>query len=151
MSASGGRPGLRWPGVFGDDVDRLFAELFPGGRHSPSGEGRAPVDVYLADGDPPTLTVELDVAGVDPGRVDIALQDDILVVRGERRRTGGGRRVYQHAEIGWGPFERRLRLGVAVDAGAASASYDQGILRIALPLAPKPPLRRVAITVREPT
>jgi HSP20 family protein len=134
--------------VFSDDVDRLFAELFPGGRHGASNEARAPVDVYLADGDPPTLTVELDVAGVDPQGLDIGLQDDVLVVRGERRRAGGGRRVYQHAEIAWGPFERRLRLGVSVDAEAASAAYADGILRIALPLAPKPPLRRVGITVR---
>jgi HSP20 family protein len=134
--------------VFSDDVDRLFAELFPGGRHGASNEARAPVDVYLADGDPPTLTVELDVAGVDPQGLDIGLQDDVLVVRGERRRAGGGRRVYQHAEIAWGPFERRLRLGVPVDAEAVSAAYADGILRIALPLAPKPPLRRVGITVR---
>ena len=46
--------------------------------------------------------------------------------------AGAGRRVYQHAEIAWGPFERRLRLGVSVDAEAASAAYVDGILRIAL-------------------
>ena len=56
-------------------------------------------------------------------------------MRGERRRTGDGRRVYQHAEIAWGPFERRLRLGVAVDPSAATAAYRTGILRIMLPLA----------------
>ena len=59
----------------------------------------------------------------------MALVEDVLVVRGERRRGGGGRRVYQHAEIAWGPFERRLRLGVAVDATAASAAYEDGILQ----------------------
>ena len=136
--------------MFRDDVDRLFTELFPGGRHAGSGEARAPVDVYVADGDPPTLTVELDVAGVDPARVEVALHEDLLVVRGERRRTGDGRRVYQHAEIAWGPFERRLRLGVAVDPSMATATYTNGLLRIMLPLAPRPPLRRVEITVRAP-
>jgi HSP20 family protein len=135
--------------VFRDDVDRLFADLFPGGRHGASNEARAPVDVYLTDGPPPSLTVEMDVAGVDRDQVDVAIVEDILVVRGERRRSGEGRRAYQHAEIAWGPFERRLRLGVAVDATAASASYENGILRIRLPLAPAPPLRRVEITVRD--
>ena len=146
--------GARAPGhssrlglVFRDDVDRLFADLFPGGRHGASNEARAPVDVYLTDGPPPALTVEIDVAGVDPSQVDIALVEDVLVVRGERRRAGSGRRMYQHAEIAWGPFERRLRLGVAVDAGAASASYENGILRILLPLSPAPPLRRVDIRI----
>jgi HSP20 family protein len=132
--------------VLRDDVDRLFAELFPGGRHGASGDARAPVDVYVAEGEPPSLVVEVDVAGVDPERVDIALQGDVLVVRGERRRSPAGRRVYHHAEIAWGPFERRLRLGVAVDGDGVTASYEAGILRIALPLAPKPPLRRVDVS-----
>lgn len=135
--------------MFRDDVDRLFADLFPGGRHGASNEARAPVDVYLTDGPPPSLTVEMDVAGVDRDQVDVAIVEDVLIVRGERRRSGEGRRAYQHAEIAWGPFERRLRLGVAVDATAASASYENGILRIRLPLAPAPPLRRVEITVRD--
>jgi HSP20 family protein len=135
--------------VFRDDVDRLFAELFPGGRHGASTEARAPVDVYVAEGEPPTLVVEMDAAGVDPDLVDISLQDDLLVVRGERRRSSAGRRVYQHAEIAWGPFERRLRLGVHVEATATTASYEDGILRIAMPLAPKPPLRRVDIRAGE--
>jgi HSP20 family protein len=91
----------------------------------------------------------MDVAGVDRSQVDVALVEDVLIVRGERRRAGEGRRAYQHAEIAWGPFERRLRLGVAVDASGASASYEAGILRVRLPLAPVTPPRRVEITVRD--
>ncbi len=142
-------PSTRLPGVYRDDVDRLFAELFPGGRRGTSQEARAPVDVYLTDAEPPVLTVELAVAGVAPAEVDVALERDVLMVRGVRRRgDSAGRRSYQHAEIAWGPFERRLRLNVAVDATAAKATYEQGILRIELPLAPRPPVRTVAITVR---
>jgi HSP20 family protein len=143
------RAPARLAGVYRDDVDRLFADLFPGGRHGASNEARAPVDVYLTDGPPPSLTVEIDVAGIDPAHVDVQIVDDVLVVRGERRRTGAGRRAYQHAEIAWGPFERRLRLGVAVDASRAGASYEAGILRVRLPLAPVTPPRRVEITVRD--
>ena len=139
----------RLGGVFRDDVDRLFADLFPGGRHGASNEARAPVDVYLTDGPPPSLTVEMDIAGVDRSQVDVAIVEGVLIVRGERRRAGDGRRAYQHAEIAWGPFERRLRLGVSVDPAAASASYENGILRVRLPLAPAPPPRRVEIPVRE--
>ncbi len=135
--------------MFRDDVDRLFAELYPGGRRGTSPEGRAPVDVYLTAADPPVLTVELDVAGTDPAGVDVVLQGDVLVVRGERRRAGTpGRRSYHHAEIPWGPFERRLRLNVTVDASAAAADYEDGILRIRLPLAPRPPRQPVTITIR---
>lgn len=132
-----------------DEVERLFSELFPEGRRGASPEARAPVDVYLDDGSPPRLVVELDVAGLDPDAVEVSLQADMLVVRGVRRRSGGGGlRSYQHAEIAWGPFERRLRLNVVVNAEGAGASYERGILRVSLPLAPRPPARRVEITVR---
>jgi HSP20 family protein len=132
-----------------DEVERLFSELFPGGRRGASPEARAPVDVYLDDSDPPTLVVELDVAGLTPDEVDVSLHQDVLMVRGVRRRSGiETRRSYHHAEIAWGPFERRIKLNVAVDADGASAVYDQGILRVSLTLAPRPPSRRVAINVR---
>ena len=134
--------------MFRDDVERLFAELYPG-RTAGQGESRAPVDVYLTEGPPPSLTVEMDVAGADPSAIEVSLADDLLVVRGERRRAGQGRRVYQHAEIAWGPFARRVRLGVAVDPSAASAGCENGILRITLPLAPAPSPRRVEITIRQ--
>lgn len=129
--------------------DRMISELWGGGMRGGGGdEAVAPVDVYVTD-DPPTLTVELAVPGVDPGSLDISLEAGLLVVRGERRRPGPGRRVYHHAEIPWGPFERRLRLNVAVDPSAASAACDRGLLVIALPLAPRPGPRRVEITLGE--
>jgi HSP20 family protein len=134
--------------VFRDDVERLFAELYAG-RAAGQGESRAPVDVYVTEGPPPSLTVEMDVAGADPDAIEVALSDDLLVVRGVRRRAGDGRRVYQHAEIAWGPFERRVRLGVAVDPAAATASCEHGILRVTLPLAPAPPPQRVEITITQ--
>lgn len=125
----------------------MYAERWGGGLGAGTGEDVvAPVDVYVTD-DPPTLTVELAVPGVDPESLDISLEGGRLVVRGERRRPGPGRRVYHHAEIPWGPFERRLRLNVPVDAGAASATCDRGLLVIALPLAPRPGPRRVEITL----
>ena len=75
------------------------------------------MDVYLTDG-AASLTVELDVAGVDPagGR---GLPRTCWSCAASGAAPASGRRVYQHAEIAWGPFERRLRLGVAVDAAAA--------------------------------
>jgi HSP20 family protein len=137
-------PGTGLPG----EVDRLLAELCAGARAATGAEAaRAPVDVYLSD-DPPALTVELDVAGIDPETAEIALHDDVLVVRGERRPAAGPRRVYHHAEIAWGPFERRIRLNVPVDPDRASAAYDRGLLTITLPLAARAPARRVVIGVR---
>jgi HSP20 family molecular chaperone IbpA len=45
----------------------------------------------------------------------------------------GGR--YEHIEIDYGRFERRIALGDDLDAGEAEAVYDHGLLTITLPLA----------------
>ena len=48
---------------------------------------------------------------------------------------GGQERVYQQLEIEHGPFRRVVALGVDVDSEAASASYEDGMLTVELPLA----------------
>ncbi len=129
------------------ELDRMFAELTGGGRAPRAGGMRAMADVWLAD-DPPRVVVQLDVAGVDPAAIGVDLDGDLLVVRGKRRRPTGERRVYQHAEIEWGRFERRLRVGVPVAMDQATADYDNGMLTITLPLAPRPGPESVRVTVR---
>lgn len=129
-----------------ENFDELFAELLEG---RPRGAGRrAAADVYVID-DPAAVVIEIDAAGVDPAAVDIELEGRLLVVRGERRRRPGQHRVYHHAEIDWGPFERRLQLGVAVDGEAATARYEAGLLVITLPLTTSQSQRRVPISLRE--
>lgn len=94
---------------------------------------RPAVDVYVS-GEPPTISVELDAAGIDPDELQITIDGDLLVIEGERRRPPG-RRSYQHAEIDWGPFQRRVRLPTSVDLDRVSATYTAGLLTIALPVA----------------
>jgi len=129
------------------EFDQLFADLIAGPRAGRPDAGRAPVDVYVTD-DPPAVTVQLDVAGMDPDAVEVVLDGRMLVIRGERRRGGGERRHYQHAEIDWGPFERRLRLEVTVDPDGTTADYDRGVLTITLPITARQPAERRSITIR---
>ena len=52
-------------------------------------------------------------------------------------------------EIDYGPFQRQVTWDEEVDAEAASASYERGMLRVTLPIAPKrAPQERVPIAVR---
>ena len=64
-----------------------------------------------------------------------------IEVSGRRLAIVGGRpvqetegRVYQQVEIPSGPFRRIVELQVEVDADRAKATYEDGILRIELPL-----------------
>jgi HSP20 family molecular chaperone IbpA len=59
--------------------------------------------------------------------------------------------VYQQAEIEYGHFERRIPLGQDIDAAAASAAYEAGLLRITFPIAQRAPAgSAVIIIVRGP-
>ena len=56
------------------------------------------------------------------------------MISGERPIQETEGRVYQQLEIDSGRFRRVVELGAEVDADAATATYDDGILRVELPL-----------------
>jgi HSP20 family protein len=116
------------------EMEELFADLCQA-RLGHRRTGFHPrVDVFRTD-EPAVLNVVVELAGVDPGDVDLAVVDDVLVVSCHRPRGQRESRRYRHIEIDHGAFERRILLGESVDAGAAEASYERGLLTIVLPLA----------------
>ena len=116
------------------EMEELFADLCQA-RLGHRRTGFHPrVDVFRTD-EPPALNVVVELAGVDPGDVEVAVVDDVLVVSGHRPRGQRASRRYRHIEIDHGAFERRVLLGENVDADAAEASYERGLLSIVLPLA----------------
>lgn len=126
--------------------EHRYADLI--GVRGAAAAARALTDVYLTE-DPPALHATVDIAGLDPQTLEVLLDGDLLIIRGARRRPPErGRRVYQHVEIDWAPFERRIRIATAVDPAGASVTYDRGLLQITLPLAQRPVVARVLIGVR---
>jgi len=119
------------------EMEELFADLCQVPRLVARRAGFRPaLDVYRTD-DPPAITVVLELAGIDPDEVDVAVVDSVLVVRGRRARRAREQRVYQHIELDYGAFERRVQLNEAVDSEGATAAYENGLLSIHLPLARK--------------
>jgi HSP20 family protein len=116
------------------EMEELFADLCQVPRLVAQRRGFRPaVDVYFSE-DPPTITVVVELAGVDPDEVEVAVADNALVLHGKRRRGAREGRVYRHMEIDYGPFERRIALDEPVDSEAADASYERGLLTIRLPV-----------------
>lgn len=91
------------------------------------------VDVYYA-GDPQRAVVKCDLAGIDLATVGIEVSGRQLAVVGERPVQETEGRVYQQVEIPTGPFRYVVELQVDVDSERATANYDDGVLRIELPL-----------------
>src|SRR5690349_19387249 len=103
------------------------------------------VDVYYC-GDPQRAVVKVDLAGVDLAEIGIEVSGRQLAIIGERPVQEIEGRVYQQVEIPSGPFRRIVELQVDVDAEQATANYEDGILRIDLPLRdPNETTRRVPI------
>jgi HSP20 family protein len=110
------------------------------------GTGFSPsVDVYYC-GDPQRAVVKVDLAGVSLECVGIEVSSRRIAIVGERHVQETEGRVYQQVEIPSGPFRRIVELQVDVDPDGASASYDDGVLTIDLPLRdPSETTRRVPI------
>lgn len=103
------------------------------------------VDVYYC-GDPQRTIVKVDLAGIELSEVGIEVSGRHLAIAGERHLQETEGRVYQQIEIPSGSFRRVVELQVEVDAERASATYEEGILRIELPLRdPSATTRRVPI------
>jgi HSP20 family molecular chaperone IbpA len=132
-----------------DEIEQLFADLwqvFPFSRSLRRGY-RPQVDVYRSE-DPPTLTVQIELPGVDPDDVQLVASPQALLIAGERRRPKDCGH-YQQLEIDYGPFQRQITLSEDVDPEEANATYERGILTVRLPIAPRPaPRESVSIVVR---
>lgn len=103
------------------------------------------VDVYYC-GDPQRAVVKVDLAGIELDEVGIEVSGRQIAIVGERHVQETEGRVYQQVEIESGPFRRVVELQVDVDAEKANATYEDGVLRIDLPLRdPSETTRRVPI------
>lgn len=119
------------------EMDEFFSDPWPrsGGRRPAGFTPR--IDVYYcgrAAEAPPRAVVKADLAGVDPDGVNLEISGRELVISGERpvRDTEG--RAYQQVEIPTGAFRRSVELGVEVIPEQATATFEDGILRVELPV-----------------
>lgn len=98
----------------------------------PSSEGQLSVDVFREG---KTLVIRSTVAGAKPEDIDVAVNGDLLTVRGKREDQ---REINEddwfHQEVHWGSFSRSLILPVDVVADQADATLRDGILEVRIPI-----------------
>lgn len=95
--------------------------------------GQLSLDIYQTAAD---LIIEAPIAGVQPGDLDITIHDDVLTIRGTRKRSQHVRvkdLIYQ--ECHWGAFSRSVVLPVDVISDRVEAELRDGVLTIKLPKA----------------
>jgi HSP20 family protein len=129
------------------EMDELFGGVFDRSLAPHRRAGFTPrVDVSYV-GDPPRAIVTAELAGIDIGQLDLEIRGRELIISGSRGALDESEgRVYQQIEIEHGPFRRTIQLGADVAADEAKATYDDGVLRVELPLAdPQSHIRSVPI------
>ena len=117
------------------EMDELFGDVFgSGGGLAHRGAFSPAVDVYYV-AEPARAVVRAEIAGVSASEIELEVQGRELVISGQRRAPDSHEeRLYQQLEIQHGPFRRVVSLGADVDADAAKATYEDGMLTVELPI-----------------
>ncbi len=118
------------------EVLRVFADACTPRTPRPLGQRGfcPPADVFYEEADD-SIVVRFELPGLERDDIDLLVDRRQLAVRGERSFPVADGRTYQQVELDYGPFERRIRLGLDVDPDQTTATYDHGILEVRLRLA----------------
>lgn len=95
-------------------------------------EGQLALDVFRRDD---FLVLRSPMAGVKPEDIDVAVNGDLLTIRGSRQHEEEvNEDDWFHHECYWGSFSRTLILPMDVHSEKADASLRDGILEIRIPI-----------------
>ncbi|HCA56659.1 MAG TPA: molecular chaperone, partial [Blastocatellia bacterium] len=116
-----------------DEMNRLFSAVpasvdrgeFARGSWSPN------VDIYE---DENRLIVEAELPGMNREDFEVSVENNVLTLKGERKfekKTEGDN--YHRVERAYGSFTRQFTLPQTITAEGATADFENGVLRVALP------------------
>jgi HSP20 family protein len=121
------------------EIDRFTEGLFGNTGRTPW----MPMDAFRK-GD--HVEVLFDLPGVRPDSIELTVERNVLTVKAERSwfPPEEGAEVLAR-ERTQGTFSRQVLLGEALDADRVEAHYDQGVLRVTIPVTEKAKPRKVEI------
>jgi HSP20 family protein len=114
-------------------MNRLFRESY-----GPEGPEEAltttsfapPVDIYE---DEHTITLKMEVPGIEEKDIDVRIENNTLTVHGERKFEKEEKEEnFRRVERQYGSFTRSFTLPSSLDTGQVSADYEKGVLKIKL-------------------
>ena len=124
-------------------MNRLWRAF--GGAPASSEDWNIALDVVQR---PEEIVVKASVPGVKPDAIEVAIEDNILTIRAERKPDFEDQEsAYLVQERPSGSFYRALRLPDTVDANKVNSTYENGILSISLPKAEEKKRRQIKVQV----
>ncbi len=124
-------------------MDRLVDDSFVRPSNGAGSERGLALDMYST---PDSFVVEAALPGVKPEDVNITVLGDTLTISGdtsaEQTRDDEG---YTYREIRRGSYSRTVTLPNAVKTDAATATFENGLLRLSFPKAEEAKPRQIQI------
>lgn len=115
-----------------DLFNRMFAQPY-GNADVRTRVSTLPVDIFEKDN---KLVIRAAVPGVKPEDLDVAIENNVLTIRGESRsefeEAGEGTKVYRR-EVSYGSFARSIRLPEKLQFDQADAEFAHGFVTITIP------------------
>lgn len=120
------------------ELDRVAGQLLD----SRQGPRLMPMDLYR-DGD--HFVLNADLPGIDPGSVDIDVDGQVLTIRAERTTRSQEGVKWIARERTAGSYLRQLHLGTGLDMEKISASYENGVLSVVIPVSEQAKPRKIQV------
>jgi len=109
-------------------------------------EGQLTIDMFQTKDN---VIIKSTIAGVKPEDIDVTIANDMVTIRGERKRDfEASSEDYFYQECYWGSFSRSVVLPVDVDIENVGADLRDGILTVTLPKAAKAKAKKIKVGTR---
>ena len=125
--------------LFSTNLTRAFDDVGIGrGAWAPS------VDIYE---NKDQIVLEAELPGMKQEDFDLSIENNVITLRGERKfEKTDETDNYHRVERSYGAFTRSFTLPQTVSAEGATAEYNNGVLRVALPKREETKSRRIQVT-----
>jgi HSP20 family protein len=124
------------------DLDAMTRGLLTSQTGSNRSPRFMPMDLYKVD-DHYVLTADL--PGVDPGSIDVTADNGTLTLTAHRSARSEDSVQWLTSERFFGTYRRQLSLGEGIDTAGISATYENGVLTVSIPLAERAKPRRIDV------
>ena len=128
--------------------DDMFQRFFGAGDSATpvwNGSYSVPTDLFHMED---RLVIRMDLPGVNPDDVEVTFQESTLLVNGKREFPYDAQSVrFARRGAFYGDFTQRVTLGKGLDVDRISASYDNGVLELAIPYSEEVQPKKISIEV----
>ena len=106
-------------------------------------EGQLNIDMYQTKDN---VIIKSTIAGVRPEDIDITVANDMLTIKGARRKEEAVTQDdHFYQECYWGNFSRSVIIPVDIDSEGIEADLKDGILTVIIPKAAKAKTKKVKV------